>query len=160
LNEMKTTELSEVRIRMIQLAREGYQCSQILMVLGLEARGTDNPDLVRAVGGLAGGCGEGSCTCGALTGASCLVALFAGSGPTLEQRNENYPKIMKDLVQWFWQTYGFGYGGIDCMAIREAEVQLPVKQRCWQIMEDVYLKVIELLAVNGVSAISSGRYAR
>jgi hypothetical protein len=68
------------KIRMLQLAKKGYYCSQILVIMGLEARGESNPDLVRTVGGLARGCGEGSCTCGALTGGCCLLSLFAGRG--------------------------------------------------------------------------------
>jgi len=54
-----------------------------------------------------------------------------------------------------WDTVG-----IDCMAIREADVSLPAKQRCWQIMEDVYLKVIEILTTYGISTFPSGRFAR
>jgi hypothetical protein len=65
---------------MLELANQGYLCSQIIIILGLEARGETNPSLVKAVGGLSMGCGEGSCTCGVLTGGCCLLALFAGKG--------------------------------------------------------------------------------
>lgn len=52
--------MDSVRVRMMQLALKGYFCSQILIILGLEARGKNDSDLVRAMHGLAGGCDEGS----------------------------------------------------------------------------------------------------
>ena len=45
----------EEMIRMIHLAEQGFYCSQILLLMGLEARGKNNVDLVRSVSGLAGG---------------------------------------------------------------------------------------------------------
>jgi hypothetical protein len=147
------------KIRMLQLAKKGYYCSQILVIMGLEARGESNPDLVRTVGGLARGCGEGSCTCGALTGGCCLLSLFAGRGSDKEEWNKKYQQMMEGLVRWFWNKYGFKYGGIDCMAIRDAEIDEPNYQRCWHIMEEVYSKVISILAINGVAISYKGCYA-
>ncbi len=43
--------------RMIQLAENKYNCSQIMMVLALEQEGRENPELVRAMSGLGDGCG-------------------------------------------------------------------------------------------------------
>lgn len=147
------------KVRMMQLARKGYLCSQILILMGLEAKGENNPDLVRAVGGLAGGCDEGSCTCGALTGGCCLLALFTGKGSEEEERDEHYHQMMKELVHWFWKDYGFVYGGIDCMAIREAGGQESSPNRCWQIMDEVYSKVLDILAASGISMSLKDCYA-
>jgi hypothetical protein len=144
---------------MLELANQGYLCSQIIIILGLEARGETNPSLVKAVGGLSMGCGEGSCTCGVLTGGCCLLALFAGKGSEKEDWNENYPKMSQDLVRWFWHSYGFSYQGIDCMAIREAEASLPPQQRCWKIMEDVYNKVMSILTLYGINICDEDCYA-
>ncbi|MFZ0931868.1 MAG: C-GCAxxG-C-C family protein, partial [Syntrophobacteraceae bacterium] len=58
----------EEMIRMIHLAEQGFYCSQILLLMGLEARGKNNVDLVRSVSGLAGGIGFSGEVCGALTG--------------------------------------------------------------------------------------------
>ena len=151
--------MDEARVRMIQLARKGYFCSQILIMLGLEARGEKNPDLIRAMDGLAGGCDEGSCTCGSLTGGCCLIALFAGRGNEHEQRNPGYRQMMQELVRWFWKSYGFNYGGIDCMAISEAGRPENASQRCWTIMESVYLKVEEILTSHGVVMCKHDCYA-
>jgi hypothetical protein len=47
----------EIVNRMIQLAENKYNCSQIMMVLALEQEGSENPELVRAMSGLGDGCG-------------------------------------------------------------------------------------------------------
>ena len=51
--------------RMQELKQQGFYCSQILVMLGLEAQGKQNPDLVRAMQELAGGLGFSGDTCGA-----------------------------------------------------------------------------------------------
>jgi hypothetical protein len=147
------------RARMVQLARKGYRCGQILVIMGLEIKGASNPDLVRAIDGLAMGCNEGSCTCGSLTGGCCFISLFAGKGGDREEKNENYQAMMKELVHWFWNTYGFKYGGIDCMAIRDDDLPGSAEQRCWNILESVYFKTLEILAVNGIKSGCEGSYA-
>ncbi len=151
--------MAEHHVRMMQLAEKGYYCSQILIIMGLEAGGKTNPGLVRAMDGLNGGCEEGSCTCGSLTGGCCLLAFFAGKGGSTEKRNDNYHKMMTELVRWFWKTYGFRFGGIDCMAITSGDGPEPVKQRCWAIMENVYAKVIEILETNNVFSEYENSYA-
>jgi hypothetical protein len=147
------------RIRMFQLAKKGYYCSQILIIMGLEARGERNPDLARAVGGLARGCGEGSYTCGSLTGGCCLLSLFTGRGCDKEERHEKHQQMAGELVRWLWQKYRFKYGGIECMAIRDAEKDEPAYQRCWQVLEDVFFKVNDILNETGFILSYKGCYA-
>ncbi len=77
-------------IQMMRLAQKGYTCSQILILLALEARGEQNSALVRAAAGLAYGCGTGKGSCGVLTGGSCVIALFAGKGSDEEQESEKF----------------------------------------------------------------------
>jgi hypothetical protein len=150
--------MDAVRTRMLQLAQKGYQCSQILVILGLEVKGEENPSLIKAVGGLAWGCGEGSCTCGSLTGGCCLLSLFAGKGSESEKWSPEFEQMMKELVRWFWKKYGFNLQGIDCMAIREAG-SAQAQQLCWQIIEDVYFKVMAILAASGLYLKTEGSYA-
>jgi hypothetical protein len=71
-----------------------------------------------------------------------------------------YGKMMEELVRWFWQKYGFRYSGIDCMAIRRANGTEKQHQRCWQILEDVYFKVNDILVSNGIAISFKGCYAR
>ena len=44
--------------QLMALRKQGFYCSQILMLQGLEMMGKDNPDLIRAMHGLAGGLGR------------------------------------------------------------------------------------------------------
>ena len=50
--------------RIAELGSQGMYCSQILLTLGLDLRGEDNPELVKSMAGLAGGLGFTGGTCG------------------------------------------------------------------------------------------------
>ena len=41
--------------RIMELGSMGYHCSQIIMIMTLETIGEENPQLVKAMGGLGGG---------------------------------------------------------------------------------------------------------
>ena len=109
--------MDEARIRMMTLGQKGYYCSQILMLMILEARGEENDSLVRSMAGLAFGCGGGSGSCGAFTGGSCVLALYAGKGRDDERESDLFPLMLQELSDWFRQRVGGEYGGIDCDAI-------------------------------------------
>ena len=47
--------MDDLTIRMLQLAHQGYACSQVMILLALEACGRSNPDLVRCMAGPAYG---------------------------------------------------------------------------------------------------------
>ena len=73
--------------RIIELSSMGYHCSQMIMILTLETIGEENPQLVKALGGLGGGIGYCGDTCGCLTGGACAIGLFLGqSGSAGERR--------------------------------------------------------------------------
>ena len=76
--------MSDESLRMMELSMEGFGCSQIILILGLEAQGKSNPDLVRAISGLHGGLGFPETV--KLCGACCLLALYAGRGTPEETR--------------------------------------------------------------------------
>ena len=57
--------------RIMELGSMGYHCSQIIMIMTLETIGEENPQLVKAMGGLGGGIGYCGDTCGCLTGSAC-----------------------------------------------------------------------------------------
>ncbi len=77
---METFEMDDFQMRLAALSAEGYHCSQILLLLALERTGRENPDLLRALGGISRGVAEGSETCGALLGGACLLGFYAGKG--------------------------------------------------------------------------------
>jgi hypothetical protein len=141
--------MDDTMIRMMRLAQKGYTCSQILILLALEARGEQNPALVRAAAGLAYGCGTGKGSCGVLTGGSCVIALFAGKGSDEEQESEKFMMMLQDLSDWFSEHVGGQYGGIECQAIVGEEGPGAARQRCGTILAETYAKVMEILFING-----------
>ncbi len=65
----------------------GYHCSQMIMIMTLETIGEENPQLVKALGGLGGGIGYCGDTCGCLTGGACAIGYFLGNlAPAGERR--------------------------------------------------------------------------
>ena len=109
--------MNDETFRLISLAGQGFYCSQILLLMGLEAQGKSNPDLVRAVAGLAGGLGFTGDTCGALTGGACLLGLYAGKGLPEEPEDEKLNLMISELVEWFTEEFGKLHGGIRCETI-------------------------------------------
>ena len=136
-----------IQMRMMELSYHGYYCSQILLLLGLEAQGKSNPDLIRAMGGLANGCGFSGGPCGTLTGAACLLSLYAGKGTDDEHEDVGLTYLLRDLGAWFTQQYGDRYGDITCEAI--AGDRTEIRQRCGAIVAETYAKVMELLTAGG-----------
>jgi hypothetical protein len=139
--------MHESTMRMLELATKGYYCSQILLHLGLDSCGRANPDLIRTMAGLAHGAGFGAGTCGALTGGCCLLAFYAGKGTDQEEEHELFMTMRQQLAEWFNETVGEQYGGIDCATIvGDGDNQ---QMRCGQIVGSVYAKVQEILTERG-----------
>ncbi len=134
--------------RMQALKQQGFYCSQILLQLGLEQQGKDNPDLIRAVHGLAGGLGFSGDTCGALTGGACLLGLYAGKGMPDEAPDERLDLMIAELVEWFKDKYEPLYGGIRCEIILDDNPHHQTT-RCPGLVAETYQQVKELLVANG-----------
>lgn len=133
--------------RITQLHRQGFHCSQILLIMGLELQEKNNPELVRAMAGLAGGLGFSGKNCGVLTGAACLLGLYAGRGNLEERENRMLNIMIQELVVWFEERFGKAYGGINCHDILQDDPWNRVT-RCPKLIIDTYLKVRELLTEN------------
>jgi C_GCAxxG_C_C family probable redox protein len=142
-------------LRMLELAGQGFHCSQILLSLGLEAQGKQDPDLIRSMEGLAGGVGFSGDVCGVLTGGACLLALYAGRGTPEEEAHPRLNLMIGELVEWFSDQYSERYGGIHCRDILDND---PANQsaRCPGIVMETYEKVKSLLLENGFD-LSEGR---
>jgi hypothetical protein len=139
--------MDQTMLRMMELSYNGYYCSQILLILGLEAQGKSNPELVRAMGGLANGCGFAGGPCGTLAGAACLLSLYAGKGTDDEYQDEGLTYMLRDLGEWFTLTYGSRYGDTTCETIVGDRTEM--RQRCGAIVAETYAKVMELLTAGG-----------
>jgi len=143
-------------IRVMRLASQGLHCSQILMALALETRGESNPELVRSLAGLAYGCGTGRASCGALTGAACVLALYAGQGGPGEEESPALPLMLEELTEWFAAAAGGREGALTCEAIAGPEVTRAAQQKCGALVAGAFNKVMELLAAHGFDPADSG----
>ncbi len=132
---------------MMELALQGFGCSQILVKMALEAQGKDHVDLVRAVSGLHGGLGFSGKTCGALTGGCCVLGLYAGRGAAGEVEDARLMPMVQELVEWFEQEYGPRYGGIDCATILQDDSRNRLA-RCPEIVTAVFEKIAQILSAN------------
>jgi hypothetical protein len=141
--------MNDTLIRMLTLAGKGYSCSQILITLALEARGESNPALVRAVAGLAYGCGSGGTACGALTGGACVLALYAGKGIDEETSSERLLPMLQELSDWFGERVGSAHGGITCDAVVGKAGPHASRQICGAIVAETFEKAMEILTLNG-----------
>jgi C_GCAxxG_C_C family probable redox protein len=142
-------------VRMIELGMQGFYCSQILLFLGLETQGKSDPDLIRAMNGLAGGLGFSGDICGALTGGACLLGLYAGRGTLDEAEDPKLNLMVTELVEWFSEEFGEKYGGIHCSAILDDDPKNR-SARCPTLVAGVYEKVKNLLVENGLD-LTQGR---
>ena len=140
--------MNEELFKIIELAGQGFLCSQILIMMGLEANGKSNPDLVRAMTGLAGGLGFCGKNCGALTGGACLISIYAGKGSSEEADDSRHNEMIAELVKWFEQEYSTKYGSINCKDILEDNPQ-NMNERCPDIVLRTFEKVKEILKKNG-----------
>jgi hypothetical protein len=141
--------MDDYQIQMLRLAAAGYSCSQIIVRLGLDARGEESPALVRAMAGLAYGCGGGRASCGALTGGCCLLALYAGKGNDTEVESEHLMLMLSELSEWFETQVGGQYGAISCETITGEDGPAAARQRCGAIVGDTFTKVMEVLTTHG-----------
>jgi C_GCAxxG_C_C family probable redox protein len=139
--------MDQTMLRMMELDFKGYYCSQILLILALEAQGKSDPDLIRSMGGLAHGSGFSFGICGTLSGAACLLGLYAGKGTDDEYEDENLKHMLKDLGDWFERNFGSRYGNVTCEAIVGDRTEM--RQRCAEVVEETYAKVVELLSAGG-----------
>jgi len=130
------------------LRKQGFYCSQILMLQGLEQMGKSNPDLIRAMQGLAGGLGFSGELCGALTGGASLLGLYAGKGEPDQPEDPHLDFMVMDLVNWFKSEYGQQFGGIRCEEILARNSQ-NLATRCPILVSGVLQKVKDLLVENG-----------
>ncbi len=134
--------------RMAELAGQGFHCSDVLLIMGLEAQGKDNPDLIRTVGALAGGVGFTGDICGALTGGACLLGLYGGRGSGQEDEDPRLRMMITELSEWFAAENTDRYGGIHCRDIVGDDPQ-NIVARCPRIVGGVYRKVRTILAEHG-----------
>jgi hypothetical protein len=148
-NKMKRSS-DEIINRMIQLAGNKYNCSQIMMLLALEQEEHENPGLVRAMFGLGDGCGFFNETCGVMTSAASVLAWYGGKGSDSEAESEKLLPMLQDLGEWFRQKAASKFKGTSCREIVGDLVGTTAgKQICGELIFDTYNKVNEILTNYG-----------
>jgi len=130
---------------MMELKHKGFYCSQIMMILAINAQEKTNPDLVRSMAGLAFGLGIGE-VCGAYTGGACILSLYAGKGTDEDEEHFRLMGMLHELGDWFRETYAGQYGSISCDAISE-DGSLR-NERCGGVVAATYQKAMEILVAN------------
>ncbi|HEX2966177.1 MAG TPA: C-GCAxxG-C-C family protein [Syntrophorhabdaceae bacterium] len=141
--------MNDTVLRLVQLKKMGYCCSQMMMILALETQKKTNPDLVRSIGGLCFGVYGTGEACGALTGGACLISMFAGKGTEEEISNDRYISMIRELSDWFHGMADEDFGGVRCDDILR---KFPDRSMCAQIVADTYEKCMAILAENGLCA--------
>jgi C_GCAxxG_C_C family probable redox protein len=136
--------MNDDSFRVMDLAMKGYQCSQILMAMALEAQGKENEDLVRAMSGLVGGMASGK-TCGALTGGCSVLGLYAGWGTPDGTADERLSAMLGEFVEWFESEYKQRYGSIECQGIVQDDMRNKMA-RCPRIVMESLARLKEILA--------------
>jgi len=130
----------DFEMTLLQLARQGFECSQILMTLALQLDYRENPDLIRAMSGLCGGMGRSGKACGALTGGCCVLGYFTGKGTPEELEHSRAREIVCAYADWFKDRFGTE----DCRDIISGDYAKCLTV-CTPIMEECYAKLVELL---------------
>jgi C_GCAxxG_C_C family probable redox protein len=139
--------MTDENFRVVELALKGYKCSHILLQIGLDAQEKANPDLLRAMSGLATGMGSGL-TCGALSGGCCLIGMYAGTDHDGSDEHDRLPLMLEEYVEWFREEAEQRFGGIDCKTIMQNDPRLR-NERCPGLILEAVLKATEILEANG-----------
>jgi hypothetical protein len=133
--------------RVAELTLKGYRCSHILVQIGLDALGRENPELLRAMSGLANGMGNGL-VCGALSGGCCLIGMYAGTDGEGYGEHEKLPRMLEEYVDWFREECEPRFGGTDCRQITGGN-PMQRAERCPGLILESVRKAREILEVNG-----------
>ncbi len=142
MSEREEIMLNERFLDVMVLHKEGYCCSQIMAILALRDQGKDNPDLVRAMGGLCKGIGTMRDTCGVLAGGVCLLSLYAGKGADGESAHRQLPLMYFDLTEWFKARTGGTFEGMKC---NEILTRSPDQRLCMILTSETLDKVMSIL---------------
>lgn len=141
--------MQDYQSEILRLADKGYACSQIMILIGLAARGEENPALVRSMAGLIYGCGGGQASCGALTGGCCLLALYAGKGSDQQKEADLLPLMLSELSLWFEREVGSKCGGITCETITGEGGPATAHHSCLVIVRNTIAKAFKILTSHG-----------
>lgn len=140
--------MNDYDLDILRLHTQGFCCAQIIVQMALEMQGVENPGLVRAMSGLCVGFSSPQGACGALTGAACLIAYYAGKGAAAEEADDRLPLMLSELSEWFEEYATARFGGISCSAI--VPDGRPDASVCGELVSECYGKALTILVENGI----------
>jgi hypothetical protein len=146
--------MNEYDLDILKLKNQGYCCSQIVMHLALDIQGMHNPGLLRAMSGLCRGFLSTRGTCGALTGAVCVIAYYAGKGSADEETDERLPLMLSEVAHWFEEYAQPRFCGINCTDIvRDFKPDMAI---CGSLISECFGRAMTILVDNGFDPASPG----
>jgi hypothetical protein len=144
--------MNEHDLDILKLGHEGFCCSQIILHLTLGLQGQHNPGLIRAMSGLCHGFTGTQGTCGAVTGAACMIAYYAGKGEAEQEAHDRLPLMLGELADWFADYASSRFSGINCSDIvPEGEPDL---QLCGGLVSECFSRALAILIENGIDPAS------
>lgn len=144
--------MNPLMLELLPLVRQGYCCSQLLILLMLQLRDQENPGLLRAMQGLCHGIGQSDGPCGLLTGGACALGLIAGKGADNETAHPMLTPLLNDYATWFYERV-IPYGGISCgyiaaglgAAAGGGAEGAPDPVACGDLLAECWEKILELV---------------
>lgn len=141
--------MDDYQLKIMEYASKGMCCTQILVRLGLDLKGLENPDFLRSSRALCGGMGEAGEDCGALTGGCLLLGLFLCG----DERVDAHPRareIISELVDWFRNEETKAYGcTVNCRDILDGD-EGNKRKRCPGLITHTFEQCMQLLVDNDV----------
>lgn len=139
--------MDDTSLQIMQLAAQGFCCSQIMMQLTLADMGEENVPLVRAMAGLCEGMGAGE-LCGVASGAACILALYGAKGSVDEEALTCYPLLLAQFMEWFTGN-ATAWGGIRCDDIISFQGGKK-PEACGTIMIQAREMIMQILTENNI----------
>ena len=126
----------DIGLRVVELGLQGRCCAQIMVLLALEERGEENPQMADAVGALCFGHFSGV-GCGALSGAALAMWILAADPVD--------GVLVEELVDWFRDRCGT----TDCDAILGGDPSARMS-KCPGIVTETYERARALVEDGGL----------
>lgn len=140
--------MMDLTIRLWELARSGFECSQMIAILVLETLDEDSPDLIRAMSGLTGGMGHTGGVCGCQTSGCCVLGYFSGSGEAEEVAHSRSEEAICEYCDWFTEWVGKEDKSTVCNDILHGDFSQCMKI-CMPMIEACYRKIMEIIEEYG-----------
>jgi len=137
-------DIELLKSKAADLMRQGLHCSQIMLILSQELRGEDEPEVIKAMGGLAGGLSMGL-NCGTLSGGCCLLSSYVSRGGVDDEDERPYKPMVVRLVDWFNSRFG----SVNCSQLVSADRAARI-EFCPALIAETFAECVNILQDNGI----------